>query len=236
MFHFALLIVLALICCMPLHAQMTPNAQNMLDNAVAELQSARSFRLSISQSGAPYPLSITFDGTNMIPATLRSADAQYISPNELHISAALHLFLTVTLDVYSLDDRQWISFPSGAPYFQLPAFEGFDVNRLLARDDGIDRVAANLQGLEVVETDASDIVHLRARSAGEMVSGLLFGFIEPGDAVEVDFWLNADGSFAQIDLLMLETLEAAPDDPSRWHITFSDYDAPPDFTPPATAN
>jgi len=231
--HLALLILLTLIYCMPLRAQTMPNVQNMLENAVAELQSARSFRLSISQSGASYPLSITIDGINLIPATLQSADAQYISPNELHISAALHIFLTLTMDVYSLDDRQWISFPSGAPYFLLPAFQGFDVNRLLARDDGINRVTANLQGLEVVEMDDSDIAHLRARCAGELVSGLLFGFIEPSDDVEIDFWLHADGRFAQIDLLMLET---APDDPSRWHITFSDYDAPRDFTPPAAAN
>lgn len=221
---------------MPLRAQTKPNAQTMLENAVAELQSARSFRLSISQSGASYPLSITFDGTNMIPATLQSADAQYISPSELHISAALHIFLTVTMDVYSLDNRQWISFPSGAPYFPLPAFEGFDVNRLLARDDGIDRVVANLQGLEVLETDDADTSHLRARSAGEMVSGLLFGFMEPGGDVEIDFWINADGRFAQIELLMLDTFEATPKDPSRWHIAFSDYDAPRDFTPPTISN
>lgn len=221
---------------MPLRAQTPPNARNMLENAVAELQSASSFRLTISQSGASYPLSITFDGTNMIPATLQNADAQYISPNELHISAALHIFLTMTMEVYSLDNRQWISFPSGAPYISLPAFEGFDVNRLLAREDGIDRVVANLQGLEVVGRDDADTAHLRARSAGELVSGLLFGFIEPGDDVEIDFWLDADGRFAQIELLMLETLAAAPDDPSRWQIAFSDYDEPHAFTPPAISS
>lgn len=236
MANLTLLILLALICCMPLRAQTRPTARIVLENALAELQSARSFRLSISQSGASYPLSIPIDGTNMLSATLQSADAQYISPNELHISAALQLFLTVTMDVYSLDNRQWISFPSGAPYFALPAFEGFDVNRLLARDDGITRVVANLQGLEMVATDAADMAHLRARSAGEMVSGLLFGFIEPGGEVEIDFWINADGRFARIEMLMLDTFAVAPNDPSRWHIAFSDYDGPREFAPPTTSN
>ncbi len=227
--------MLALLCC-PLHAQPPPSAQTSLANAVAELQAARSFRLSISQSGARYPLAISFDGVNMLPASLQKATAQYISPNELHISAALQFFLTLTMDVYALDDRQWISFPSGAPYFQLPAFAGFDVNRLLARDDGIERVAAQLQGLELLGRDESQGLHLRARSAGELVSGLLFGFIEPRDEVEIDFWLAADGRFAQIDMLMLETLATAPDEPARWQISFSDYDAPRDFTPPSAAS
>ncbi|MCY3573282.1 MAG: hypothetical protein OXG92_11760 [Chloroflexi bacterium] len=232
-YTFPLLILLALISCLPLQAQTPPSAQTMLDSAVAELQAARSFRLSIHQSGAPYPLAITLDGAILIPASLQSAEAQYISPNELHISAALRLFLTVYMDVYALDDRQWISFPSGAPYFLLPAFDGFDVNRLLARGDGIERLAANLQGLAALEMEGAERRQLRARSAGELVSSLLFGFIEPTDDVLIDFWLSADGTFAQIDMLMLETLTTAPDDPSRWHIAFSDYDAPRDFTAPS---
>lgn len=236
MANLTLLILLALICCLPLRAQTKPTAQMVLENALAELQSAQSFRLSIRQSGASYPLSITIDGTTMLPATLQSADAQYISPNELHISAALQLFLTVTMDVYSLGNRQWISLPSGAPYFALPAFAGFDVNRLLARDAGFTRVVANLQGLEMVATDAAGTAHLRARSDGEVVSGLLFGFIEPGGDVEIDFWIDADGRFAQLELLMLDTFAAAPEDPARWHIAFSDYDGPRDFTPPTISN
>lgn len=225
------MLTLAAAICPPLHAQTAPDARQVLDSAVAHLGAASSFRMTIEQSGARYPLAISFDGVNMIPATLNSADAQFVSPNELYIQVSAHLLLTLNMDVYSLDDRQWISFPSGAPWFMLPAFEGFDVNRLMAADDGIQRVAENLRDLHVV-ADADEGWHLRAVAAGEDVSGLLFGFIEPRDDVELDYWLDADGAFARIEMLMLETLAKNADAPSRWSIGFSDFDAPRGFEPP----
>ncbi len=232
-----LALVVAVCCIVPSQSQTASDGKPLLDVAVSQLQSASSFRLSITQSGAPYPLSLSFDGVAMIPATLERAEAQYISPNELHISAALRILLSLNMDIYSLDDRQWISFPSGAPWFLLPAFEDFNINRLLAANDGIERVVANLQGLEVVATDdEGGETHLRARADSDVVTGLLFGFIEPSAAVEIDFWLSAAGGFARIEILMLETLAESPTDPSRWHIGFRDFDAPRSFEPPATIN
>ena len=67
--------------------------QELLDAAVDNLQSAESFKLAIKQTGEPYPLALSFDGVNLLPATLTGAEAQYVSPNELHISALLQLFI-----------------------------------------------------------------------------------------------------------------------------------------------
>lgn len=211
--------------------------QALLDAAVERLQSADSFRLAIEQSGAPYQLALTFDGVNMLPATLQSAEAQVISPNELHINAHLHLVIPLSLDIYSRDDRQWLSFPSGAPWWQLPAFEDFDVSRLLAPDDGIDKVMTDLRDPKIIDSEAlvdeKLAWHFQAIAAGDAVEGLLFGFIDPQDDVLIDAYITiADGCLALIEILMLETAGNPDADPSIWHIRFFDYDAPRGFEAP----
>ena len=212
--------------------------RTLLDAAVDHLQAAESFKLSITQAGEPYPLSLTIDGVNIIPATLDVAQAQFIRPNELHISALLHLIIPLSMDIYSLDDRQWLSFPSGAPWFQLPAFEDFDVNRLLAPADGIEYVVANLQDPQIVDDGATidelTAWHIRARAAGDVVSGLLFGFINPEADVQVDAYINnEDGLLLLIDITMLETAGDPEAETAIWHIRFYDYDAPRDFEAPS---
>lgn len=212
-------------------------AREIVDFAVDQLQAADSFKLSIEQTGAPYPLALSFDGVNMLPATLTSAEAQYVSPNALHIHALLQFFIPLALDIYSLDDRQWLSFPSGAPWILLPAFEDFDTNRLLAAGDGIEYVMENLQDPQLVEDEApldeEALWQVQGLAAGEGVSGLLFGFIEPQDDVEISAFITPDdGRFALLAITMLETVGDPESGPAVWHIRFSDYDAPPDFEAP----
>jgi len=212
--------------------------QALLDGAVDALQSARSFRLAIEQTGAPYQLALSFDGVNMLPATLSSAEAQVISPDELYISAHIHLILPLSLDIYSRDDRQWLSFPSGAPWLQLPAFEGFDISRLLAPGDGIEKVMTNLNDAQIdadrALVDERPAWHIQATAAGDAVEGLLFGFIDPQGDVTVDAYIDAEnGRLVLIEILMLETIGDSETDPSVWRVEFYDYDAPRDFEPPA---
>ena len=214
-----------------------PEPQDLLDEAVAQLQAAQSFRVSIEQSGQAYPLALTFDGVNMLPGSLESAEAQFIYPSELHISALLRLIIPLSMDIYSRDDRQWLSFPSGAPWFQLPAFEGFDVNRLLAPGDGIEKVLTELRMPEIVAADAlvdeRIAWQIQATAAGDAVEGLLFGFIEPKDDVEVEAYIAADdGRLALMEILMLETAGDPESEPSVWRIEFYDYDAPRGFEAP----
>ncbi len=212
-------------------------AQELVNAAVDQLQAADSVKLSIEQTGAPYPLALSLDGVNMLPATLTNAKAQYVSPNELHISALLQFFIPLALDIYSLDDRQWLSFPSGAPWILLPAFEDFDTNRLLAAGDGIEYVMENLQDPYLAESEApldeGALWQVQGRAAGAGVSGLLFGFIEPQDDVEIRAFITPeDGRFDRLEITMLETAGDPETAPSVWHIRFFDYDAPPDFAAP----
>ena len=232
-----LITVAVLIVCGGLAQAQEISTQALLDGAIDELQSAESFRLSIEQTGEPYQLALTFDGVNILPATLESAEAQVISPNELHISALIHLFIPLSIDIYSLDDRQWLSFPSGAPWLQLPEFEGFSISRLLAQGDGIDKVMTNLHDAQIADAEAlvngQPAWHIQATTAGDAVEGLLFGFIDPQDDVEIDAYITVeDRRLVLIEILMLETAGDSEKDPSVWHIKFWDYDAPRGFEPP----
>ena len=215
----------------------TSAPQLLLNDAVAQLQSAESFRLKIEQSGEAYPLTLSFDGVNMVHATLESADAQVISPNELYISASMRLIIPLTLNIFARDDQQWLSFPGGAPWIALPAFEGFDVSRLLAPGDGIDKVMTDLREPQIAAAalvDEQPAWHIKATAAGDAVSGLLFGFINPTDDVQISAYISVeDGRLALIELLMLETATNPDVAPSVWRIRFYDYDAPRGFESPA---
>lgn len=242
----ALTIMLCIVGAGPARGQTPPDptARDLLDAAVEQLQAAESFRLAIEQAGAPYPLALSLDGVNTLPATLKRAEAQYMQPNELHISADIVLFFTLSMDIYALDDRQWISFPSGAPWVVLTPLAGFDVNRLLAPGAGIELVLANLLDPQIVgtitqaptdepEAEAAALFHLRAQAAGAVVSELLFGLIEPQDDVELDAYVTVEtGRLESIEITMRETTEAAADEPTVWQIRFYDYDAARGFDPP----
>lgn len=215
----------------------SPQPQALLQEAVEHLRTAASFKLLITQSGQSYPLALSFDGVNTLPATLVQADAQFISPDELHIAASLRMFLPLSLDIYSRDDRQWLSFPRGAPWIALPGFTGFDVNRLLERDDGIEYALASLRDPQIIDhgetLDETNSWLIRGTAAGEVVSGLLFGFIEPEADVLVE--ASIDASTGRLQRIVIDMLLNA-DDPdvetSIWHIEFHAYDAPRDFEAP----
>lgn len=214
-----------------------PEPRDLLAAAVEQLQSAESFRLAIEQSGPAYPLALTFDGVNTLRATLDSAEAQVISPSELHISAHLRLIIPLALDIYARADQQWLSFPSGAPWIQLPAFDDFDVSRLLAPGDGIDKLMTDLQEPRIAAEDLIDerlAWHIQGTAAGDAVEILLFGFIEPQDDVEIDAYLTIeDGRLAMIEILMLETALDPELEPVVWRVKFYDYDAARGFDPPS---
>ncbi len=214
-------------------------AQDLLEGAVERLRDSASFRLEIEQSGAPYPLSLTLDGVNLLPASLISAEAQFVNPAALHISALVRLFIPLSLEFYSQGESIWISFPAGAPWLPLPAFEGFDINQLLAADAGVELLAASLRDIELAEAEIlpreNPSWRVSGVAPGAAVADLLFGFIEPQDEVAIDAFIDAeDGKFAGIDMRMLETAEDPLAEPALWHIRFVDYDAEPSFQPPET--
>ena len=215
----------------------SPQPQMLLQKAVDQLRAAASFKLLITQSGQPYPLALSFDGVNILPATLSRADAQFISPDELHIAASLRMILPLSLDIYSRDDRQWLSFPSGAPWIALPAFTGFDVNRLLAPNDGIEYALASLKDPQIIDEgatlDETNRWLIRATAAGEVVSGLLFGFIQPETDVQVEAFIDEEtGRLERINIDMLLNADDPDAETSIWQIEFGAYDAPRDFNAP----
>lgn len=213
-------------------------ARALLEAAVAQLQAADSFKLAIAQTGEPYPLAISLDGFNSLPASLISADAHFIQPGELYISVNVRLFLSVWLNVYALAEKQWLSFPSGAPWRLLPPFEGFDVNRLMAADDGIQLVIDGLLAPRIIDDPAliDDEMYWRLQGLAEPagISALLFGFIEPQDHVELVAYIHAeDGRLASLELTMLETAGIEGVEATVWLLEFYDYDGERDFEPPS---
>ncbi len=214
--------------------------QDLLGEVVENMQAIETFRMTLEQVGPPYPLLLSFDGTSIVEAELRRGTAQFVSPNELFINVNLRIGVVVTVDIYSRDDVQWASFPSGGPWYQLPPFPDFDISRLMAEDDGMEYAMANLVDIKVIgeETliDGTTAIHIQANATGEVVRGLLFGLIEPEDDVQVDVFINPeDNRFALVEVTMLETLTEDSDEKSIWRIEFYDYNEAQDFEAPKQA-
>ena len=221
-------------------AELPDDPQALLEQVVENMQSIESFRMTLEQLGTPYPLLLSFDGVNIVEAELRRGTAQFVNPNELFINVTLRIGVVVTVDIFSLDDRQWASFPSGAPWYLLPAFPDFDISKLMAEGKGMERAMTNLENIEVLGEeeliDGTNAIHIQANASGEIVQGLLFGLIEPEDDVRVDAYINtADGRFSVVEVTMLETATDESGDPSVWRIEFYDYNAEKDFEAPAQA-
>lgn len=215
--------------------------QALLSEVVENMQAIDTFRMTLEQVGQPYPLLLSFDGTSIVQAELRRGTAQFVSPNELFINVTLRIGVVVSVDIFSRDDVQWASFPSGGPWYQLPPFPDFDISRLMAEGDGMEYAMANLEDIEVIgeETliDGTNTIHIQAHATGEVVRGLLFGLIEPEGDVQVDAYVNPiDTRFALVEVTMLETVTEDDNEQSVWRIEFYDYNAPQDFEAPTIAH
>lgn len=220
--------------------ELPEDPQVLLSEVVENMQAIDTFRMTVEQVGKPYPLLLSFDGTSVVQAELRRGTAQFVSPNELFINVNLRIGVVVTVDIFSRDDIQWASFPSGGPWYQLPPFPDFDISRLMAEGDGMEYAMENLVDIKVIgeETliDGTNAIHIQANATGDVVRGLLFGLIEPEDDVQVDVFINtADTRFALVEVTMLETVTEENNEQSVWRIEFYDYNAPQDFEAPLLA-
>ncbi len=220
--------------------ELPEDPQAYLEDVVVNMQAVDTFRMTIEQTGPAYPLLLSFDGVNIVEAELKRGTAQFATPNELFINVTLKVGVTVSVDIYSLDDTQWASFPSGAPYYQLPPYPDFDISRLMADGDGMEYAMTNLENIEILGEesliDGTNVIHLQATASGEVVNGLLFDLIEPTGDVRVDAYINPeDDRFAQVIVTMLETVTDEDSEPSVWNIEFYDYNAPKDFNVPESA-
>ncbi len=217
--------------------ELPEDPQAFLEEVVVNMQALDTFRMIVEQTGVSYPLLLSFDGVNVVRADLRRGVAQFIAPDELFINVTLRIGVVVSVDIYSLEEDQWASFPSGAPYYKLPPYEGFDIGRLMADEDGMEYAMTNLNDIEIlgVETliDGTDAIHVTATADGDVVLGLLFGLIEPQDDVKVDVYIDpVSKRFTLVEVTMLETVNDETDEPAVFRIEFYDFNDEKDFVAP----
>jgi hypothetical protein len=213
--------------------------RELLGEVVENMQATDTFQLTLEQIGPPYPLLLSLDGVSVIEAELQRGTAQFINPNELFINAKLRIGFSVSVDIFSRDERQWVSFPSGGSWHQLPPFPDFDISRLMAENDGMDYAMKNLNDIEFIgeETliDGTTALHLQANATGDVVYSLLFGLVVLDENVQVDVYITPDDKrLALVELTMLESNLGDNDEKSVWRLEFYGYNEPQYFdSPPA---
>lgn len=221
----------------PAAVETPDDPQALLETAVENMQTADSFRMIIEQRGQPYPIRLSLDGVNRITAEWQRGAAQYISPSELYIQVKLNIGITTMVDIFSLDDQQWIRLASGAPWLPFSVGEIFDISRLMAAGDGLEYAMTRLTAPQILGQialiDGAETTHIRATAAGETAASLLLGLLEPSGDVRMDVYIRTDSQ--HLALIEITLLEAAADDPTVWRIEFYDYGAPRDFDRPPQA-
>ena len=221
----------------PAAVETPDDPQALLKTAVENMQVADSFRMIIEQRGQPYPLRLSLDGISMITAKLQRAAAQFISPSELYIQVKLDMGITAMVDVFSLDDQQWIRLASGAPWLPFSVGETFDISRLMTDGDGLEYAMTHLTSPQILGQvaliDGAETTRIQATAAAETVASLLLGLLEPSGDVQMDAYIRTDSQ--HIALIEITLLEDGGDDPTVWRIEFYDYSAPRDFDRPPQA-
>ena len=163
----------------------------LVTEAAANIRSAETFRISVTQTGPDYML-----GTEYGTAVFNSATAQYVAPREMQANVRVGVAgLPIQIDVFSRGADQWYrAIWTGNQWLNQPFQEGFNPETLISAEAGIQSALDSLiqlsyVGEEQLESGAT-VYRLVASANGPDVSALLGGLIEPVGQVTVDVFID----------------------------------------------
>ncbi|MBI1256206.1 MAG: hypothetical protein GC204_01925 [Chloroflexi bacterium] len=217
-----------------------PDALALINEAANNIRSAKTFRISVAQTGPNYKIV-----TSYATVFFRSAKAQYVSPGVMEATIRVIAgAIPIQVDVFSQGPDQWYrAIWTGNHWVNQMFAEGFNPETLIAEKTGfesavkamIDLKYVNQEQLESgVQTD-----HLVATANGPDVAALLGGLIEPVGIVNVDTYIDRETKYparfiiTEHDSPFAVTPEAGQEaEPVVWTIDIYDIDAAPDISTP----
>jgi hypothetical protein len=213
-----------------------PEARPLLEEAAGKVQGAQSFKIQITVTGYPVPLTdfLTFQG----------AEGAYVAPDKLQAKAEVNLEDVGTIvDIIVIGQVPYINHQNltgGAwlkddQYTLIPA--GFSPQALMSSDTGIAHALKSIKDLKMVGKEDKDGLyeyHLKGTIQPSDVNALTFGLIgTQSGLITVEVYISADER--QIDEIVLR--EPLPEgvqnqEPTTWTIGLYDYDKPVDIQAP----
>lgn len=220
-----LLLVLAACSGAPAPEETPPEPRELLTEVIEQLREVETFHLIIEQTGAPYAFGVTLDqGQTVVNATMRRAEGQYRSPDELYAQVNLRVgaLPPVNVDIYAQSIDQWFRLAS-SDWINYPVAEGFDPGGLLAEGRGFMAALDTLEELEYIgaETlvDGTPVYHVRGNATGRTIDELLFNLLMLGDTeVQVDVYIDRETRIPALMELLLPDTATADEPDTVWSI------------------
>lgn len=212
----------------------------LVTEAAANIRTAETFRISVTQDGPDYMLPTEY-GT----AFFRSATAQFVAPREMQANVrVVAAGLPIQIDVFSRGADQWYrAIWTGNQWLNQAFQEGFNPEALVSEEAGFQSALDSLIELNYVGEaeleSGAQVYHLTATANGPDVTALLGGLIEPVGEVIVDVYIEQETRqpvrfiIQEFNSPFAATPEAGEDGvPVVWTIDLYDIDAPPELDAP----
>jgi hypothetical protein len=239
---FSILLVVLLVGCSaaPTPTDTPPDALALIQEAANNIRSAKTFRITVSQTGPNYKIV-----TSYATVFFRSAKAQYVSPGVMEATIRVIAgAIPIQVDVFSQGPDQWYrAIWTGNHWVNQMFAEGFNPETLIAEKTGFESAVKAMidlkyAGQEQLENGAQTD-HLVATANGPDVSALLGGLIEPVGIVNVDTYIDRGTKYparfiiTEHDSPFAVTPEAGQTaEPVVWTIDIYDINAAPDISTP----
>jgi hypothetical protein len=220
-----------------------PEASDLLEEAIDNLESASSFEMQVGVSG--YPVIIEIEGLGLPEETalaFKYASGVFAAPDSMQASVEFSVGdVTAAAELIAIGREQYLQMNllTGNRWLNQELIDGFSPSSLLSADTGIPHALQNVSNLTMEgkeDLDGIDVYHLTGKVQATDVNALTFGLIntQTGE-LDIEIFVLTDGH--QVEQVVLrEPLPAQVQDeePTTWTINIMNYNEPVEISTPAT--
>ncbi len=224
----------------PSPTEAPPDPVKLITEAAANIREAKTFRISVDESGPDYMLY-----TDYATVFFRRAVAQYVAPGLMQATInVLAAGLLVQVNVFSHGTDQWYrAVWTLNKWLNQPFAPDFNPETLIAENTGFQAAMKALIGLKYVGAEqlesGEQVYHLSATANGPDVAALLGNLIEPVGTVGVDVYIDQTTRYpARFVITEYDSPYAVTPQPGEqaapvvWTIDVYDIDAKADLSTP----
>jgi hypothetical protein len=219
-----------------------PEARPVLEEAVAKIQDADSFKMEIEVTG--YPVSIGTGDLALPPDTpllFQYTKGAFVAPDRLQANVQFNFGdVGLTAELIAIGQEQYIrsEILTQNRWFNQEVIPGFSPMALMAEDSGIAYALGTITDLKMAgqkDLDGLEVFHLRGKVQASDVNALAFGLIRTQTGqLEIDVYVLAkDRLVERIVLHEPPPEDEADQDQTTWTISIFDYNQPVSISTPS---
>ena len=220
-----------------------PEAEDLLNDAIDNLESATSFEMTVGVSG--YPVIIQINGLGLPDETqlaFKYASGTFAAPDSMQASVEFSVGdITAAAELIAIGRDQYLQMNllTGSRWLNQELIEGFSPSSLLSAETGIPHALRNVSGLELAgkkDLDGLAVYLLTGKVQAADVNAFTFGLIntQTGE-LDIEVYVLTDEHLVE-QVVLREPLpaQAQDEEPTTWTINIANYNEPVEIVAPAT--